>query len=100
MAAAMTPKKLHFGLPNTTCERISSPTILETALSHREPYVKSGLQDSEIKRRTGFYSEQYLLGFITVICDGDSSIISQTHSSLTWYEEWFMYFEITWGRTL
>jgi hypothetical protein len=57
-------------------------------------YDPRRMTDSEVKRLTGFPSLLLLLVYIVVICDG--SIIDQmmvTNSSLTWFEEWVLYFE-------
>ena len=53
----------------------------------------------EIKRRTGFDDEKIMLAYIVVICNGDSEKMFSSKSRLTWFEEWFLYFEALWGRT-
>ena len=55
--------------------------------------------DKEIKRRTGFASERMLLAFIAIVCDGNIQKIKKRTSVLTWYEEWYLFFEFMWGRT-
>jgi hypothetical protein len=59
--------------------------------------------DKMVKRKTGFKTESDMLSFIFMVCNGDinSIITSRTiNSTLTWYEEWFVYFQKMWGRTL
>ena len=65
-----------------------------------DPIVDLHTPDSEVKRRTGFSCKECLLSYIFVVCDGDINTVELRSSSLTWYEEWFMHFEIQWGRTL
>ena len=55
---------------------------------------------AEVKRRTGFSSLEHLLSYIIVLCDGDFHKMREKHSTLTWFEEWFFYFEFVWGRTI
>jgi hypothetical protein len=52
-----------------------------------------------IKERTGFVSDIALINFIIVVCNGDFDVIKSIQSKLTWYEEWFFYFEAIWGRS-
>ena len=40
-----------------------------------------------------------MLGYIAIVCNGDLKKITKRNSVLTWYEEWFCFFEILWGRT-
>ena len=56
--------------------------------------------DAEVKRRTGFSSLKNMISFIIILCNGDFNQIRYKHTSLTWLEEWFFYFEWIWGRTL
>ena len=37
--------------------------------------------------------------YIVIICNGDFSRIGERRSSLTWFEEWFLYFEWKFGQT-
>jgi hypothetical protein len=65
-----------------------------------EPVVKPCcLSPEEIKRRTGFDDEKVMLAYIVVICNGDLEKMFSSKSRLTWFEEWFLYFEALWGRT-
>ena len=41
-----------------------------------------------------------MLSFIVIVCNAKKDVIESTSSSLTWFEEWFFYFEFVWGRTL
>ena len=60
---------------------------------------KQKQHDKEIKRKTGFLTEKAMLAFISVVCNGDIKKIQKRKSVLTWYEEWMLFFEFTWGRT-
>ena len=52
-----------------------------------EPNVKvGGESDAEIKRRTNFKSEEELLSFIIIVCNGDAKTMTNSCSGvLTWY---------------
>ena len=54
----------------------------------------------EIKRKTGFVSEEAMMRFIIIVCNADETLIEETTSNeLTWFEEWFLYFEVLWLRS-
>ena len=74
---------------------------MKSTVHLKEPTVQPGkLPSCEIKRRTGFKSESDMMAFIIVVCNADKQKILCTSSNLTWFEEWFFYFEFIWGRTL
>ena len=55
---------------------------------------------SEIKRRTGFVNEEAMMRFIIIACNGDTTLMEETVTNeLTWFEEWFLFFEVEWLRT-
>ena len=56
------------------------------------PTVTPILDDAEVKRRTGFPTQQHLLLYIFIICNGDINIMTENRTVLTWYKTWFMYF--------
>jgi DDE superfamily endonuclease len=56
------------------------------------------LTDKITKVRTGFPSTSAMIAFIVVACNGDIDLISKTTTTLTWLEEWVIYFEIIWGK--
>ena len=60
---------------------------------------KEKKHDIKVKRCTGFPSEASILAYIFIVCNGNKENIIKRNSVLTWYEEWFCYFEILWGRT-
>ena len=65
-----------------------------------DPVVKPNQKQSEIKRRTGFSSEKAMFCYILVVCNGDLTLMLETSSNeLTWYEEWFLFFEMIWHRS-
>ena len=63
------------------------------------PVVTPQLSDKEVKRRTGFNTQEDLLTYIFVVCNGDVDKITKGETVLTWYEKWFCHFEYKWGRT-
>ena len=58
----------------------------------------NGDGDKEVKRRTGFETELDLLSMIVVLCNGDFERMKKTSSVLTWYEEFFFFFEMLYGK--
>ena len=64
------------------------PTVVPNSLSKRQ-----------IKRRTGFKCETAMLKYMMVVCNGSFKIMTQTQSSLTWFEDWMIFFEMMWGKT-
>jgi hypothetical protein len=58
------------------------------------------LVPAEVKRRTGFRDLPSLLSYVAVVCGGDISLMVDTASKLTWLEEWTIYFEMSYGRSL
>jgi hypothetical protein len=58
------------------------------------------LTDNQIHVTTGFPTLLSMLGFIAVICKGDIKQITTSSSTLTWFEEWFLYFEILYGKSI
>ena len=63
-------------------------------------YAEMANNDKEVKRRTGFRSLDHLLAYTMIVCNGDHKKMTYKRTSLTWLEEWFLYYEYTWGRTL
>ena len=62
--------------------------------------IPQSLLSSEIKRRTGFVSEEAMLRFIIIVCNADLTLLEETiFNELTWFEEWFLFFEILWLRS-
>ena len=86
--------------PNRKTE--SSPNKKSTPrnnASRQLPKVLLSISDKEVKRKTGFPSRSSLLAYIIVVCNGDFDRIRQRRSPLTWFEEWFRYFEWKWHQT-
>jgi len=65
----------------------------------RAPLVTPSIESSEVKRRTGFGSALELIAYVVTVCNGDVDRIRQRKSSMTWFEEWFLYFEWSYGQT-
>ncbi|KAI2509492.1 hypothetical protein MHU86_4869 [Fragilaria crotonensis] len=40
-----------------------------------------------------------LLCYVSVVCDGNVEAMIATTTSLTWFEEWFFFLEMIWGRS-
>jgi hypothetical protein len=58
------------------------------------------LTDRRVKIQTGFPSILAMLAFISVVCNGNIDEITNTTSTLTWLEEWYLYLEIIYGKTI
>jgi hypothetical protein len=59
------------------------------------------LNQKKIKVQTGFPSLLAMMGYIAVICKGDIREITKTTlTTLTWFEEWYSFFEILYGKSL
>jgi hypothetical protein len=42
-----------------------------------------------------------MICYILVVCNGDMTLMIETSSNeLTWYEEWFLFFEVIWHRSV
>ena len=54
----------------------------------------------EVAARTGFVDAGLLLSFTLLVCNGDIDMMTKRVSELTWYEEWFLYYEYIWGRSI
>ena len=67
--------------------------------SEHSPVIDLHISNSEVKRTTGFASFFMLLAFVLIVCNGSFEYLGESVSCLTWLEEWFAYFEWTWGRT-
>ena len=82
-------------------DKVSRHNIIkENSNAHfRKPHVMPGTVDTEVKRKTGFISESHMLSFALIICNGDLDLMFSSKSKLTWHEEWFLHFEMVWGRT-
>ena len=102
----------------TTAKRTINPVVLETAglNVHNDSPIdsKEGIHDknttgvtvtpwntsdNEVKWRTGFKSMKDLLIFISVVCNGDADVMTKTTNHMTWFEEWFLYFEVMYKKT-
>lgn len=83
-------------------ENVGDRVIAENNQDYRrEPTFKlNDLVPKQVKRRTGFRDLKLLLSYVAVICGGDLTKMTRTNSVLTWLEEWFLCFELLWGRTL
>ena len=67
--------------------------------SKGHPTVLPSISNGEVKRRTGFGSAVDMMAYTITIYNGDLEKVCQRKTSMTWFEEWFMYFEWTYGQT-
>ena len=58
------------------------------------------VDDGMTKTRTGFPSFATMLSFTSIVCDGDLSKMTATITTFTWLEEWFMFYEIIYGKSV
>jgi len=79
-----------------------SKSATSKSIRDRPPTVviDETLTADEVKRHTGFADIFFLLSFVALVCNGNVDAISTTVSSLSWLEEWMLYFEFTWGQTV
>ena len=56
--------------------------------------------NEEVRQRTNFKSLNHLLAYSILLCNGDHDKMIHKTSKLTWLEEWFFFYEYTWGRTI
>ena len=61
-------------------------------------FKPSNLSDDDVKHYTGFFSLYGLLSYIIIIHNGDIDNLKTSETTLTWFEQWFLYFEYVWGR--
>ena len=74
-------------LQTTPPESLPQPTVTPISIN-----------DEAVKARTGFVSMFLLLSFVVVVCNGDLVRMMEKEGSMTWSEEWFLYFQWEWGR--
>jgi hypothetical protein len=92
-------------LPNSpmkkVMKRIANNKQSGRVVPRSEPVVRPlKMSDREMHARTGFQNELMLLAYIVIVCNGNGDRMTETCSSLTWYEEWFLFFEYKYQRTL
>lgn len=69
--------------------------------NNRKGEIRSfNLSDDEIKRRTGFQNKKLLLAFMGIACNADlPTMLKTTYNCHNFWEEWFLAFELIWGRS-
>jgi hypothetical protein len=60
--------------------------------------TRSSIGDGAVKAHTGFVSMFSLLSFVVIVCNGDLVRMMEKESSMTCFEEWFLYFQWEYGR--
>jgi hypothetical protein len=58
------------------------------------------LTDFRVHMQTGFPFLLALLAFVAVVCDGDIDTVTKLETELTWLEDWYLYFEVLYGKTI
>ena len=82
-------------------EKIQNKKMKSEASIENKPVVTpKSLSPTDVKARNGFNNTIHLLSFVTIVCDGDMKEMTKTVTFLTWFEEWFSYFEYIYGRTV
>ena len=56
--------------------------------------------EKQIKSQTAFESLTTLITYILIICNGNIALMTKTNSKLTWYEEWYFFFEKSYSRSI
>lgn len=67
--------------------------------SMKPPKVVPTMSQSEVQRRTGFRNASALLAYLIVICNGNFDRMRERRTSLSWFEEWFIYLEFKYHHT-
>jgi hypothetical protein len=74
--------------------------VINNNKKKKELVTFSDLTQYHVKVRTGFRSPLMMISFICVVNEGDIKRIEKSVSTkLTWLQEWYIYFEIIWGRS-
>ena len=70
--------------------------------SAQGPAVRPGEKSNkDIKVSTNFESENEMMVYIILVCNGDWERMTESVTGImTWFEEWYFYFEFMWGRTM
>jgi hypothetical protein len=55
--------------------------------------------DKRVHLQTGFPSLMTMLAYVSILCNGNIHIMSSSSSTLTWFEEWYVFFEVQYGRS-
>ena len=71
--------------------------VTRRQLSSRNPFW---IRNQDVQLRSGFGSLLLLLCYAAIVCNGDVTKMIETTSTLTWFEEWFHFFEMVWWKTL
>lgn len=67
--------------------------------AQRQPLVSPTTPASIVKWRTGVVDASTLIAYVIIVCNGDFDRIRKRKTSLTWFEEWFMYLEWEYNQT-
>ncbi len=100
LSPATSPKIIQMYKHFLWSEPQPSISLLQDCFANHAPTVSLGMPNNEIQQQSGFHTEECMLLYIFVACDGDPDIISARSSSLSWYQEWFLHSEIKWGKTI
>ena len=92
------PRKRKFSSNDTSTGALDKSREKLTRTADLPPSVLPNIKASEVKRRTGFENVSAMLAYIVVVTNGNFDLIRERRSSLTWFEEWFRYFEWCYGE--
>jgi hypothetical protein len=73
---------------------------MEQDIDTQPVVVLETISNEEVKRCTGFCSVILLLCYIAIVCNGNVADMMEKQSPLCWFEEWFLYFEWVWEKSL
>jgi hypothetical protein len=87
-----------FGQPSSP-EAENQLMLFASAANENEPsIIPSRINDREVRGCTGFKNLPLLLAYVAVVCNGDIERMMKCESSLTWFEEWLLFFQWICGR--
>jgi hypothetical protein len=78
--------------------QVEYPRLTKQETDKRTAVRFCDLTDDLITTTTGFPSVMMMMGFIILINNGNVQEIRHTETTLTWLEEYLVYFETVWGK--
>jgi hypothetical protein len=58
------------------------------------------INDDKVHVQTGFRSLLCMLAYIAIVSNGDIKKIQSSSTILTWFEEWYLFFEVMYSRSV
>ena len=80
---------------------VEDNTVTSTEELFKPVVEVRSLSECEVKRRAGFHGGvKAVLRYLILVCNGDFGCMTSTASThMTWFEEWFLYLEVVYGKT-